>query len=149
VAFSLANPNPDHDEHEIADGLRRYGWTVPAYTMAPDAQNVTLLRVVVREDMSHGLVDRLVTDLKRVLATLDGKPSKLVQRVADELKGEEGKVDEGRLKQEVRGKQREDVREKKQQQQRESVSVLDDERNRKGHFGVHKTHGLRKSNGVC
>jgi glutamate decarboxylase len=139
VAFSLLDES-EHDEHEISDGLRRYGWTVPAYTMAPDAQNVTLLRVVVREDMSHGLVDRLVTDIKRVLATLDAKPSKLVQKVADSIKdGDE--VDIEKAKKEVRGKQSHD--------DSKHVSAFDEEHNKKRHFNVHKTHGLRKSNGVC
>lgn len=87
VAFSLLD-NSDHDEYEISDGLRRYGWTVPAYTMAPNAQHVTLLRVVVREDFSRSLADRLVTDIKRVLAVLDSRPSKLIQTVTDAVQQE-------------------------------------------------------------
>lgn len=145
VAFSLLDDS-EHDEHEIAEGLRRYGWTVPAYTMAPDAQKVTLLRVVVREDFGHGLVDRLVTDIKRVLASLDKKPSKLVQRVADSMK-EEDKDDGAKLKKEVWGKQSHDSHDNKSHADR--VSVFKDEHDRKGHFDVHKKHGLRKSNGVC
>jgi glutamate decarboxylase len=87
VAFSLLD-NHDHDEYEISDGLRRYGWTVPAYTMAPDAQHVTLLRVVVREDFSRSLADRLVTDIKRVLAYMDARPSKLIQSVTEAVQQE-------------------------------------------------------------
>jgi glutamate decarboxylase len=87
VAFSLLDSS-DHDEYEISDGLRRYGWTVPAYTMAPDAQHVTLLRVVVREDFSRSLADRLVTDIKRVLASLDARPSKLIQAVTEAVQQE-------------------------------------------------------------
>ncbi len=48
VAFSLKDKS-EHDEFEIADGLRRYGWTVPAYTMAPDAEKVSLQQVFGRE----------------------------------------------------------------------------------------------------
>lgn len=87
VAFSLLD-NSEHDEFEIADGLRRYGWTVPAYTMAPDAQQVTLLRVVVREDFSRSLADRLVTDIKRVLETLDSRPPKLIRAVTEAVQQE-------------------------------------------------------------
>jgi glutamate decarboxylase len=64
IAFSLFNSS-DHDEFEISNGLCRYSYTVPAYTMAPNLQHVMLLRVVVREDFSLSLTDRLVTDIKR------------------------------------------------------------------------------------
>lgn len=80
VAFSLKD-NSKHDEYEIADHLRRFGWIVPAYTMAPDAQHVTLLRVVVREDFNRSLAERLVRDIEKVLHELDGLPPKLVREV--------------------------------------------------------------------
>jgi len=51
--------------------MRESGWTLPAYTMAPDAGHVKLLRAVVREDMSIALADKLVQDLKRAIAYLD------------------------------------------------------------------------------
>ncbi|KAK6921547.1 Pyridoxal phosphate-dependent decarboxylase [Dillenia turbinata] len=44
VAFSLKD-NSQHNEFEISDMLRRFGWIVPAYTMLPDAQHVTALRI--------------------------------------------------------------------------------------------------------
>lgn len=37
VAFSLKDRS-GFDEYDVADALRTYGWIVPAYTMAPDAQ---------------------------------------------------------------------------------------------------------------
>ncbi|KAL6132369.1 hypothetical protein ACLB2K_070740 [Fragaria x ananassa] len=76
VAFSLKD-NHCHDEFEISDLLRRYGWIVPAYTMPADAQHVTVLRVVIREDFSHTLAERLVNDIQKVLHELDRLPSKL------------------------------------------------------------------------
>jgi len=136
VAFALLDDS-EYDEHDIADSLKRYGWTLPAYTMAPDAQNVTLLRVVVREDFSTGLVERLVTDIKRVLSILESEPAKKSERAAQHAKAGEKKS---------RGKQR---REEAKKVHDESVSVFDKEHNKKGHFNVHKTHGLHKSNGVC
>lgn len=75
VAFSLKD-RTKHDEFEISDHLRRFGWIVPAYTMPPDAQHVTVLRVVVREDFSRTLAERLVIDIEKVLHELDGLPSK-------------------------------------------------------------------------
>ncbi|KAI5068291.1 hypothetical protein GOP47_0016636 [Adiantum capillus-veneris] len=81
VAFSLKDRS-QHDEFEVADNLRRYGWIVPAYTMAPDAEHICLLRVVMREDFSCTLAQRLVEDIRRVLDYLDARPPKLVEAVA-------------------------------------------------------------------
>ncbi|KAF2305736.1 hypothetical protein GH714_007910 [Hevea brasiliensis] len=75
VAFSLKD-NSRHTEFEIADMLRRFGWIVPAYTMPADAQHVTVLRVVIREDFSRALAERLVLDITKVLHELDSLPAK-------------------------------------------------------------------------
>ena len=75
VAFSLKDRSR-HDEFEISDMLRRFGWIVPAYTMPPDAQHVTVLRVVIREDFSRTLAERLVLDIEKVLHELDGLPAR-------------------------------------------------------------------------
>ncbi|KAF9624737.1 hypothetical protein IFM89_013275 [Coptis chinensis] len=76
VAFSLKD-HSRHDEFEVADMLRRFGWIVPAYTMPADAQHVTVLRVVIREDFSHTLAERLVNDIEKVLLELDHHPAKI------------------------------------------------------------------------
>ncbi|KAK2973158.1 hypothetical protein RJ640_009581 [Escallonia rubra] len=76
VAFSLKD-NSRHNEFEVSDMLRRFGWIVPAYTMPPDAQHVTVLRVVVREDFSRTLAERLVCDIGKVLHDLDTLPARL------------------------------------------------------------------------
>ena len=81
VAFSLRD-NSRHNEFEISDMLRRYGWIVPAYTMPPDAQHITVLRVVIREDFSRTLAERLVIDIEKVLHELDTLPSKVTEKLA-------------------------------------------------------------------
>lgn len=83
VAFSLKD-NSKHNEFEVSDLLRRYGWIVPAYTMPPDAQHVTVLRVVIREDFSRTLAERLVCDIQKVLHELDSLPSKIIAKIAEE-----------------------------------------------------------------
>ncbi|KAM7529435.1 hypothetical protein LguiB_032845 [Lonicera macranthoides] len=76
VAFSLKD-NSCHNEFEVSDLLRRFGWIVPAYTMPPDAQHVTVLRVVIREDFSRTLAERLVNDIEKVLLELDALPARV------------------------------------------------------------------------
>ncbi|KAG6505420.1 glutamate decarboxylase-like [Zingiber officinale] len=81
VAFSLKDRSR-HSEFQVSDYLRRFGWIVPAYTMPPDAEHVTVLRVVVREDFSRTLAERLVFDVEKVLHELDALPPKLAPPVA-------------------------------------------------------------------
>lgn len=76
VAFSL-NDNSLHNEFEVSEMLRRFGWIVPAYIMPADAQNITVLRVVIREDFSRTLAERLVFDIVKVLHELDTLPTRL------------------------------------------------------------------------
>ncbi|PIA64015.1 hypothetical protein AQUCO_00201363v1 [Aquilegia coerulea] len=75
VAFSLKD-NSRHDEFEVSEMLRRFNWIVPAYTMPKDAEHVTVLRIVVRDDFTRTLAERLVDDIKTVLKLLDNLPSK-------------------------------------------------------------------------
>lgn len=80
VAFSLKD-NSCNTEFEVSDMLRRYGWIVPAYTMPPDAQNVTVLRVVIREDFSRTLAERLVVDIQKVLHELNTLPARVTAKI--------------------------------------------------------------------
>ncbi|XP_055828188.1 glutamate decarboxylase [Solanum dulcamara] len=81
VAFSLKD-NSKHDEFEISETLRRFGWIVPAYTMPPDAQHITVLRVVIREDFSRTLAERLIMDIGKVLHELDMLPARVNAKLA-------------------------------------------------------------------
>ena len=83
VAFSLKD-NQSHNEFEVSEMLRRFGWIVPAYTMPPDAEHITVLRVVIREDFSRTLAERLVIDIQKVLHELDALPSRVAAKVAVE-----------------------------------------------------------------
>ena len=75
VAFSLKDSSR-HNEFEISEFLRRFGWIVPAYTMPADAQHITVLRVVIREDFSRTFAERLVIDICKVMDELDALPSR-------------------------------------------------------------------------
>ncbi|KAG9129193.1 hypothetical protein Leryth_006402 [Lithospermum erythrorhizon] len=81
VAFSLKDSS-SHNEFEVAEMLRRFGWIVPAYTMPADAEHITVLRVVIREDFSRALAERLVNDIEKVLHELDNMPSMVTAKLA-------------------------------------------------------------------
>lgn len=81
LAISLKDSSK-HTVFEISEALRRFGWIVPAYTMPPDAEHIAVLRVVIREDFSRGLAERLVTNIEQILKELDTLPSRVVTKEA-------------------------------------------------------------------
>ena len=74
VAFRLATVDGDekhYDEFALAHALRVRGWVVPAYTMAPKANGLKMLRVVIREDFTRPRADALIADIRQTAAMLD------------------------------------------------------------------------------
>ncbi len=55
---------------DVSHELRARGWQVPAYTMPADAQDVAVLRIVVRSGMSAELVKKLRDDVVAVCGWL-------------------------------------------------------------------------------
>lgn len=56
---------------QICEILRERGWAVPAYTLPPDAQEITVMRVVVKETFSRDMADMFAADLEKTLQRLD------------------------------------------------------------------------------
>jgi len=75
VAFRLKpGHEASYDESDVAWQLSaERGWMVPAYTLPPDAQDVKILRALVKETMSREQVDRLTEDIEAACQTLDQK----------------------------------------------------------------------------
>ena len=73
VAFRLTGDNP-FDEFDLAWQLSaERGWMVPAYTLPPDAQDVTIMRALVKQTLSREHVDTLARDIDDACTTLDRK----------------------------------------------------------------------------
>lgn len=71
LAFSLTGADKlPHTVYDISDGLRARGWIVPAYPLPADAHDTHVLRVVVKDDFTRDLIDRLVDDLDDVMTRL-------------------------------------------------------------------------------
>ncbi|KAH0976105.1 hypothetical protein GBA52_018004 [Prunus armeniaca] len=81
VAFSLKDSSK-HTVFEISESLRKFGWIVPAYTMPANAEHIAVLRVVVREDFSRGLAERLISDIIKVVKETDTLPSRISTKTA-------------------------------------------------------------------
>ena len=73
VAFKLAGEHP-YDEFDVAAQLAaERGWMVPAYTLPPDAEHVKIMRVLVKQTLSHSLHETLGRDIAQACATLKAK----------------------------------------------------------------------------
>jgi glutamate decarboxylase len=65
-AFAFRIRDAPYTVYDVSDALRVRGWLVPAYTMPPALDHVSVLRIVVRNGFSRDLACLLVEDLKRV-----------------------------------------------------------------------------------
>ncbi|MFJ3489804.1 glutamate decarboxylase [Leifsonia aquatica] len=77
IAFEVKEDAP-FTVFQVSHELRARGWQVPAYTMPANAEDVAVLRVVVRDGFSAELGDDLVADVRAVCAELrTGDPSRI------------------------------------------------------------------------
>jgi glutamate decarboxylase len=73
VAFKLA-VEKSYDEFDISWQLSaERGWMLPAYTMPPDAEEVKVMRALVKLTLSRERINHLATDIEQACATLERK----------------------------------------------------------------------------
>ncbi len=66
-AFKLRDEIDKYSVYNISDKLREKGWQVPAYTMPKHAEDIAVLRIVVRESFSYDMADMLLSDIKKAV----------------------------------------------------------------------------------
>ena len=63
-----------YDEFDVSWQLSaERGWMLPAYTMPPDAQDVKVMRALVKLTLSRARIDHLAIDIEEACATLERK----------------------------------------------------------------------------
>ncbi|KAF9448591.1 glutamate decarboxylase [Macrolepiota fuliginosa MF-IS2] len=76
VSFRLSEEfqkaNPGVQQRWIQVLLKTKGWIVPNYSAPMGAENVEMLRVVVRESLTEDLIERLVVDILEITESLQG-----------------------------------------------------------------------------
>src|ERR671922_107089 len=73
VAFKLTGDQP-YDEFDVASQLAaERGWMVPAYHLPPNAQDVKLMRALVKLTLTHSLAEKLAEDLTDACKLLQEK----------------------------------------------------------------------------
>jgi len=71
---------------DLSAKLRERGWIVPAYTMAPDAEAIAVLRMVVRESLSLDMAECLAADLDSAVRYFDTAGADAAQAPRQETK---------------------------------------------------------------
>ena len=62
--LQAASTGRDYDEFDVSWQLSaERGWMLPAYTMPPNAQEVKILRALVKQTLSRAQIDRLADDI--------------------------------------------------------------------------------------
>jgi len=71
LSFKLKDDqNLGFSVYDISDRLRRYGWQVPAYTLAKGCEDISILRIVAKEGFSYDLASLLIKHIKEVVEEL-------------------------------------------------------------------------------
>jgi glutamate decarboxylase len=70
-AFKLRDSVTNFNVFDVSNALRERGWQVPAYTFAPNRQDLAALRIVVKRGFTHDVASLLLGDLARQLPRLE------------------------------------------------------------------------------
>jgi len=81
-AFTTKPEVTAFDVFDVSRRLRERGWLVPAYTFPEDRQDLSVLRVVVRNGFSHDLAQLFIEDLARLIPELEAQPGPLNSSLA-------------------------------------------------------------------
>ncbi|MBA2274392.1 MAG: glutamate decarboxylase [Actinobacteria bacterium] len=76
-AFRLNHQVEHYSVFDISEALRARGWLVPAYSFPPNLEDLTVLRIVVRNGFGQDLAHLFLEDLQRVVTQLakGGRPA--------------------------------------------------------------------------
>ncbi|MEZ5116068.1 MAG: glutamate decarboxylase [Candidatus Nanopelagicales bacterium] len=77
--FRLKDDVTNYTVFDVSAKLREFGWQVPAYTLPKDLEEVSGLRIVIRNGMGRGLADLLLDDLRRAVDFFEGLDAPLPQ----------------------------------------------------------------------
>ncbi|HML04180.1 MAG TPA: glutamate decarboxylase [Methanobacterium sp.] len=69
VAVTLKNCN--FSAFQLSDKLRQKGWIIPAYTLPPNAEDISVLRMVIKETFSRDMCNMLFADIMDACGKLE------------------------------------------------------------------------------
>ena len=72
-AFSIQDAS-NFSVFDLSDRLRQRGWLLPAYTFPKNREDLSVLRIVVRDGLSHDMADLLIRDMRNALDFFASQP---------------------------------------------------------------------------
>jgi glutamate decarboxylase len=82
VAFTVKPEVANFNVFDVSRRLRERGWQVPAYTFPKNREDLSVLRIVVRNGFSHDLAALFIADLERLLPELEAQTSPMDKALA-------------------------------------------------------------------
>jgi glutamate decarboxylase len=79
LQFPLVTVKLTHDKYtvfQLSDKLREKGWIVPAYTLPENAQDIAVLRMVVKENFGRDMIENFLTDISKSCENLETEGKK-------------------------------------------------------------------------
>jgi glutamate decarboxylase len=95
VAFKLNDNIQDYTVYDLSAKLKENGWIVPAYNMAEGAEDINILRVVVKEQFSKDLGVKLIHALKEAIKFYEEQEQKQEKKFKERIamgENNDGKV---------------------------------------------------------
>jgi glutamate decarboxylase len=85
-AFKLKDTVRNYSVFDLSDKLREFGWQVPAYTMPAHAEDVAVLRIVLREGFSQDMARMLLDAFRKAVTWFEGMPEHKPKAPAPQFK---------------------------------------------------------------
>jgi glutamate decarboxylase len=71
VTFKLKDTQ-SYSVFDISHKLHERGWILPAYTLPANAESISIMRIVVKENFSRDMADMLFKDIANACNVLEG-----------------------------------------------------------------------------
>lgn len=79
VAWAMSDPaKSGFTLFDLQDHLRARGWTVPAYRCSKGAENLVIMRAVVKQNLSRRMIKLLLADVENAIAFYKAHPASLL-----------------------------------------------------------------------
>jgi glutamate decarboxylase len=82
VAFTVKPEVANFNVFDVSRRLRERGWQVPAYTFPKNREDLSVLRIVVRNGFSHDLAALFIADLERLMPELESQTAPMDKALA-------------------------------------------------------------------
>jgi len=86
VAFTVKPEIANFTVFDVSRRLRERGWQVPAYTFPKNREDLSVLRIVVRNGFSHDLAALFLADLERLLPELEAQTATTEKALASSFR---------------------------------------------------------------